>query len=75
MLRAMGDIGLSKAQLTGMLSMLDNPLASGLLNKISPGLTGQLKNLGQSIAGEKQGEPSANGTPTNSWRDKYPPIK
>ena len=55
--------------------MLDNPIASSILNMISPGSPEKLKNLGQSIASEKQGEPSANGTPTNSWRDKYPPIK
>jgi len=54
---------------------LDNPIASSILNMISPGSPEKLKNLGKSIAGEKQGAPLADGSPINSWRDKYPPIK
>lgn len=71
LLRAIKESGISKRQLQGMMGVLDMPVAQNILDKISPGLSNGLRNLGQEL---NVGE----GAPVNPGgvnREEFPPLK
>lgn len=79
LMRAISDCGASKQQLSSLVNMLNTPMASGILNKISPGLAEGLKNIGNDICGGLD-KPSAQsnrgsnqGTP-QTGRANYLPL-
>lgn len=67
LLRAIADAGASRQQISGMVGMLNHPLASGLLDRFSPGLAEGLKNIGTEICGTNSG-------PAESGRANYLPL-
>lgn len=71
LLRAINEAGVSKQQLSGMVGMLNSPLASGILNRVSPGLAEGLRGLGNEICGGNQAAVQTGGGIIN----KFPPLK
>lgn len=68
LMRAISESGISKQRLASMVGLLDTPLASGVLNKLSPGLCGELKSLGREICG-------GNNAVQSGGLTKFPPLK
>lgn len=71
LLRAISESGVSKQQLTGMVGMLNSPLATGILNRVAPGLAEGLRGLGNEICGGNQAAAKTGG----GISDKFPPLK
>jgi len=77
LLRAIEVAGVSKQQISGMFGLLNNPVASGLLNRLSPNLSNQLKGLEAEIgdAGHSFGSPGRMTQPNQTGGNMFPPLK
>jgi len=71
LLRAIQVAGISKQQISGMFGLLNNPVASGLLNRLSPNLSNQLKGLETEISSS----PQMGAQPQPGGFNKFPPLK
>lgn len=75
LLRAIKEAGLSKRQLQGMMSVLDNPMAQNIFNRISPGLSNGLQTLGKEMSNDIN---AGNDAPVNQGggtQSMFPPLK